>query len=462
MQIGLIGLGVMGRNLALNMRAQGLDVVATDAWESARAWRADGVKVVESAAALVEALEAPRVILLMIKAGAPVDAQLDELKGLLTPGDTVMDGGNSLYLDTGRRDQAYLDAGLGFLGIGISGGAEGARTGAAMMVGGPEDNWKRARPLLEGLAAEADGRPCLAWFGGGGAGHFVKMVHNGIEYAVMQALAEAYALMSGPGGMSAEAAGAQFARWAEGPLGGYLMEITGEILQTQDEDSGGALIHVIADRAGQKGTGAWCAAAGLDFGVPIPAIMEAVTARQISSSTALRQEAQALYGAELDGWAPEQFTDLVAAGLGCTIIASLSQGLQLISAASEEKGWQASLADAAHVWRQGSIMRMKLLDLITEIFADANAPATLVGAAPISRMLMGGADNWRKAVGLATMNGVPAPVMTSSLAWFDAIRTERLPTALVQGQRDRFGHHGFERTDQDGKHHGPWTKSSPS
>jgi len=371
-----------------------------------------------------------------------------------------MDGGNSLYQDTVRRDQAYRDAGLGFLGIGISGGAEGARNGAAMMVGGPEDNWKRAQPLLTDLAAKAQDRPCLAWFGSDGAGHFVKMVHNGIEYAVMQALAESYALMVGPGGMAPAAAGAQFERWAEGPLGGYLMEITGEILQTDDVISGGPLINVIADKAGQKGTGAWCAAAGLDYGVPIPAIMEAVTARQISASTALRQEAQLHYGAQSEGWAPEQFPDLVAAGLGCTIIASLSQGLQLIATASEENGWQAGLADAAHVWRAGSILRMKLLDLVADVFTGPTAPATLVGASPVSRMLLGGSENWRKLVGLATMNGVPAPVMTSSLAWFDAIRTERLPTALVQGQRDRFGHHGFERIDQDGKHHGPWAPAS--
>lgn len=456
MQIGLIGLGVMGRNLALNMRDQGHEVIATDAWESARAWRADGVSVVEDAAALVDALKPPRVILMMIKAGAPVDAQLDELKSLLAVGDTVMDGGNSFYRDTQRRDEDYRAAGFGFLGIGISGGAEGARNGAAMMVGGPEDNWKRAEPLLASLAATAQERPCLAWFGAGGAGHFVKMVHNGIEYAVMQALAEAYALMAGPGGMSAKAAGEQFARWAEGPLGGYLMEITGEILQTEDPVSGGPLIDVIADKAGQKGTGAWCAAAGLDYGVPIPAIMEAVTARQISASTALRQEAQAHYGAAADGWVPDQFTDLIAASLGCTMIAAMSQGLQLISAASDENDWSAGLADAAHVWRAGSILRMKLLNLITEIFAEPQAPATLAGAAPVARMLSGGTQNWRKTVGLATMNGIPAPVITSSLAWFDAIRTERLPTALVQGQRDRFGRHGFERIDLEGKHHGPW------
>lgn len=460
MEIGLIGLGVMGRNLALNMRDAGLKVVATDAWESARTWRADGVQVVDSAATLVEALEAPRVILLMIKAGAPVDEQLNELKTLLAPGDTVMDGGNSFYRDTQRRDTAYQDAGLGFLGIGISGGAEGARTGAAMMVGGPEDNWKRAQPLLTHLAARAQERPCLAWFGADGAGHFAKMVHNGIEYAVMQALAESYALMCGPGGLKPAAAGALFEAWASGPLGGYLMEITGEILQTEDPDSGGPLIDVIADRAGQKGTGAWCAAAGLDYGVPIPAIMEAVTARQISGSAALRKEAQTHYGAQAEGWAPEQFTDLIAASLGCTIIASLSQGLQLIAAASEENGWKAELSDAAHVWRAGSILRMKLLDLVTDVFTGPTAPATLVGAPPISRMLLGGVENWRKVVGLATMNAVPAPVMTSSLAWYDAIRTERLPTALVQGQRDRFGHHGFERVDQEGKHHGPWTETS--
>lgn len=460
MEIGLIGLGVMGRNLALNMRDAGLKVVATDAWETARAWRADGVDVVDSAAALIEGLQAPRVILLMIKAGAPVDEQLSELKTLLAPGDTVMDGGNSFYRDTQRRSAAYQEAKLGFLGIGISGGAEGARQGAAMMVGGPEDNWKRAEPLLSTLAAQAQERPCLAWFGSDGAGHFVKMVHNGIEYAVMQALAEAYALMRGPGAMTPAAAGAVFEAWSAGPLGGYLMEITGEILQTEDQHSGGPLIDVIADRAGQKGTGAWCAAAGLDYGVPIPAIMEAVTARQISGSAALRKEGQLHYGAQAEAWAPDQFTSLIAASLGCSIIASLSQGLQLIAAASEENGWKAELADAAHVWRAGSILRMKLLDLVTEVFASPTAPATLVGAAPISRMLLGGAENWRKVVGLATMNGVPAPVMTSSLAWFDAIRAERLPTALVQGQRDRFGHHGFERVDQEGQHHGPWTKSS--
>ena len=457
-QIGLIGLGVMGRNLALNMRDAGFEVIATDAWESARAWRADGVQVVDSAADLVKALNGPRLILLMIKAGAPVDQQLAELKPLLAAGDTVMDGGNSRYADTDRRESDYLKAGLGFLGIGISGGAEGARNGAAMMVGGPRENWQQAEPVLTRLAAKAHDRACIAWFGGGGAGHFVKMVHNGIEYAVMQALAEAYTMLCGPGGLTPTQAGVQFERWAEGPLGGYLMEITAEILQTADPETGRPIVDVIADKAGQKGTGAWCGVAGLEHGVPVPAILEAVTARQISGSTNLRQEAQIRYGAEADGWAPDHLAELVEAGLGAAIICALSQGLQLIAVASEQNGWDAKLVDAAHVWRAGSIMRMKLLDQAIETFSHGTPPATLVGGAACAAMLSARIENWRKLVGLASMNAAPAPVMTACLAWFDAIRAPRLSTALVQGQRDRFGRHGFERIDQEGRHHGPWAE----
>ncbi|MEM7426788.1 MAG: NADP-dependent phosphogluconate dehydrogenase [Pseudomonadota bacterium] len=456
MQIGLIGLGVMGRNLALNMRDAGFELIATDAWESARAWRADNVRVVESAAELVGALEAPRLILMMIKAGEPVDAQLRELQPLLSAGDTVIDGGNSLYKDTNRRDSTYGEEGLGFLGLGVSGGAEGARNGPAMMAGGPEAGWKHAEPVLSRLAARANGRPCVAWFGAGGAGHFVKMVHNGIEYAVMQAIAETFALLRGPGGLAHADIGRLLEKLSEGPLGGYLLEISAEILQTVDPDTGAPIVDVIDDKAGQKGTGAWCAAAGLEYGVPVPAIAAAVGARQVSGATVLRREAVRTFTGDREAGANGDLAKMAEAALGGSIICALSQGLHLIAKASDQNGWRSNLADAAHVWRAGSIMRMKLLEEAIEAFSASSPVANLVAAPPVANMLSSYLLDWRNAVAEASQAGVPVPVMMATLAWFDGIRTERLPTALVQAQRDRFGRHGFARTDKDGQHHGPW------
>ncbi len=456
MRIGLIGLGVMGRNLALNMRDAGFDVVATDAWESARAWRAKGVEIVESAEALVESLSAPRLILLMIKAGEPVDAQLTELQPFLAAGDTVMDGGNSLYKDTNRRSEAYSRAGLGFLGIGVSGGAEGARNGPAMMAGGPKAGWEQAQPVLSKLAAQANGRPCVAWFGEGGAGHFVKMVHNGIEYAVMQAIAEAYALLRGPGGLNPAEIGRQLEKISAGPLGGYLMEISAEILLTDDPETNRPLIDIVDDKAGQKGTGAWCAAAGLEYGVPVPAIAAAVGARQVSSATVLRREAAGALGSAGTDTAERDLKGIAEAGLAGSIISALSQGLHLIAEASQQNGWTACLADAAHVWSAGSIMRMKLLEHAADAFSPANPVDNFIAAPAVAKMLSGHLPAWRNAVSVAADSGVPVPVMMANLAWCDAIRTTPLPTALVQAQRDRFGRHGFARTDKDGQHHGPW------
>lgn len=459
MQIGLIGLGVMGRNLALNMRDAGFEVVATDAWESARSWRADGVEVVETAADLLKTLKAPRLILLMIKAGEPVDAQLAELEPLLSPGDTVMDGGNSRYTDTERREKAYKEAGLGYLGIGVSGGAEGARNGPAMMAGGTEASWSLAGPVLSKLAAVANGKPCVAHFGSGGAGHFVKMVHNGIEYSVMQAIAEAYALLRGPGQMPPEEIGQFLEKVSKGPLGGYLVEISAEILQTEDPETGSALIDVIDDKAGQKGTGAWCAAAGLDYGVPIPAIAAAVGARQVSGADVLRVEASAIYQSSGGAKPADDLAPLAEAALGGSIVSALSQGLHLIAAASEENGWNAKLADAAHVWRAGSIMRMKLLEQAIDAFSATEPVSNLIAVKPVSERIQSYLPAWREAVSVASTAGIPVPVTMATLAWFDGIRTRPLPTALIQGQRDRFGRHGFARVDKDGQHHGPWAKN---
>ena len=445
MQIGLIGLGVMGRNLALNLRDAGYRPVVWDPWPEARDWRAPEIAPAASLEDLIAALAPPRAILLMIKAGAPVTELCVQLKALLEAGDCVLDGGNSFYRDSDARERLLGTAGLGFLGLGISGGAEGARHGPAMMAGGDATTWARLAPPLQAIAAKADGAVCADYFGGGGAGHFVKMVHNGIEYAVMQAIAEACALLAP--GHSPAAVGALLTRWARGPLAGYLLEITAEILGTRDGPTERPILEVISDVAGHKGTGGWCVAAGLDYGVPIPAIAEAVALRQLSAQSDLRQAMGAVEEpTETTGAATASAADVEDA-LGATIIVALSQGLQLIDAASRENGWQASPQAAAGVWRQGSILRMALLERVTE----GSSAADLLRDDVAIRL-----KGWRRAAATGLSGGLPLPVMTASLAYWNGLTTARLPTAMIQAQRDRFGAHGFARTDRPGTHHGPW------
>ncbi len=452
MQVGLIGLGPMGRNLALNLRDAGHQVIAFDPWPEARDWRAQGVAGARDLAGMVFELDHPRLMLLMVKAGQPVTALARQLAPMLSAGDVVMDGGNSHYKDSEALAAELAGYNVGYLGIGISGGAEGARRGPAMMAGGDQDAWAKAEPLLASIAARCGKARCLNWFGDGGAGHFVKMVHNGIEYAVMQSIAEAASLLAAGGRRPADIA-AIMGAWAKRPLAGYLIEITAEILTTTDAESGGPLIDIVADSAGHKGTGTWCCEAGLDFGVPLPSIAEAVAMRQLSASGNLRRHhgPQPPYAGAREELDPAAIAD----ALGASIAVSLGQGLDLIAAAAREKGWPASPQDAAGVWRNGSILRMALLD---EVMALPGGMPVLA-APPLREHIEAALGGWRQAAAWGLGHGLAIPVTATGLAYWNGLCAARLPTALIQAQRDRFGDHGFQRTDKPGTHHGPWRRA---
>lgn len=436
MKAGLIGLGVMGRNLALSFRDAGHDVSAWDPWPQARNWQASDIAVHDSLEDLVRALPVPRVILLMVKAGEPVRQLAQQLAGLLAPGDVLIDGGNAHFADTEATFRMLHDKGIHFAGLGVSGGAEGARKGPSMMLGCSEAARELLIPLLESIAARHDGKPCVAWFGSGGAGHFVKMVHNGIEYAVMEAIAEAWQLLAASG-LDAGAAGKVIAGWAEGELAGYLMEISGEVLQAKDAASGKAIVDIVDDAAGQKGTGGWTVQQAVDLGVPVPSIMAALTARQVSSHPQLRTRRHSI--AHVTGLQQGTVKDALKA----SIALSLAQGAHLLMTASEQHGWHIELAEAARVWRQGSILRMALLDS----FADGTA---LMKAAHMNR------DALAQAVTAAMQGSVAVPVFSAGLGYLDMCDAATLPTALVQLQRDRFGAHGLQRKDTGETFHGPW------
>jgi len=385
----------MGRNLALNARDSGFEIIATDSWQSARHWSSPGIAVVDAAAVLVAALPPQRTVLLMVKAGDQVDREIAGLVPHLAPGDVVIDGGNSHYRDTERRAAELEARGVGYLGLGVSVGAEGARHGPAMMAGGGEPAWRTARDLLLPLAARAgDGAPTLWRFGDGGAGHFVKMVHNGIEYAIMQAIAECHGLLAGLGALAPEAIAATLERWNAGGLAaGFLLEITAEIAATRDAETDGYLLPHVSDVAGQKGTGAWTVQAGLDYGVPLPSIMEAVSARQISGQAGTRQAFRAAVGDGPRAGRSEGLAADLEAALVAAMVTSLCQGLHLYAVAAREHGWHPGLTAVLRVWRAGSVLRMGLLDDLAgrldgrEAVAD---PLALTGvaeavAAPPSR-----------------------------------------------------------------------------
>jgi len=437
--IGLIGLGTMGRNLALNLRDQGTAVQCWDPWEDARSWTADGVAVHQAVDTLVAALPAPRLVILLVKAGEPVDEAMNLLRPALQPGDAIIDCGNSHSADTQRRAAELSDDGLHFAGIGVSGGAEGARHGPAMMAGCDETVWERLRPLLEPVAASVEGRPCLEWFGRDGAGHFVKMVHNGIEYAVMQAIAEVCHALHFGGSLPH----AQIADLLAGADQGYLVEITREILTTPDED-GAPLIARIGDDAGQKGTGTWCVEASLNLGAPVPAIAEAVAQRQLSSGPARGAAAPVPAGLSVEVFG------MAGPAIDAATAAALQQGIGLAAVASAVHDWRVTPGAMAAAWRAGSILRMPVLSELMSTAAEAD---------PLVEMIDRGLPALRAFTIAAQKARQPVPVLASALAWTDAQDLSVLPTRMVQAQRDRFGDHGFRRTDRDGTHHGPWNRT---
>lgn len=464
-QVGLIGLGTMGAALALNIAEKGHDVVVfnrttekTHRFVEAAGELRSRLTATETLAAFVAAITAPRTIILMVPAGDPVDEQITALLPLLDPEDLIVDAGNANFRDTNRR---MRDLDQPFLGIGVSGGEEGARHGPAIMVGGPHENFERVRELLRALAAKHEGEPCADWMGEEGAGHFVKAVHNGIEYADMQLIAEIYGVMRDGQGLPAGEIGDVFARWNEGPLRSYLVEITAAVARAGDAASGGPLLDVIVDAAGQKGTGRWTAIEAQHLGAAIPVIEAAVAARNMSAQRSERAAMQAIFGDPHSAIDRDELgLDTLEAALLCAKILCYDQGFRLIAAASETFGWSLDGARIARVWREGCIIRSDMLGDMAEAFVSGRA-TSLMAAPTFAERLARSHQALREVVICAVRHGLAAPALSAALGYFDTMRTSRGTANMIQGQRDYFGRHGFARLDDDNNdsgsgRHGPW------
>jgi 6-phosphogluconate dehydrogenase len=395
----------------------------------------------------------------MVKAGAPTDAVIEEFAPLLEPGDMIVDGGNAHFEDTRRREAALRERGLHFVGTGVSGGEEGALNGPSIMPGGSRESYEALGPLLEDISAKVDGVPCCTHVGPDGVGHFVKMVHNGIEYSDMQLIAEAYDLLRHAGGMEPAQIAEVFRGWNTGRLESYLIEITAEVLAHTDAATGMPFVDLVVDQAEQKGTGRWTVQIALDLGVPVSGIAEAVFSRSLSGSADLRAAARGLPGprpAKLEGAAAERLVDDVEQALYASKIVAYAQGFNQIQAGSAEYGWDIDPGAMATIWRGGCIIRAAFLDRIKAAYdADRNLPSLLVDDY-FRDAVAGAQDSWRRVVATAASLGIPAPGFATALAYYDGLRAERLPAALVQGQRDFFGAHTYRRTDRDGSFHTLW------
>ncbi|MRH92015.1 NADP-dependent phosphogluconate dehydrogenase [Nocardia sp. SYP-A9097] len=464
-QIGVTGLAVMGSNIARNFARNGYtvalhnrSVAKTDALLAEHGGDGDFVRT-ETVEEFVAALEKPRRVLIMVKAGDATDAVIEELAAAMEPGDIIIDGGNALYTDTIRREAAMAARGLNFVGAGISGGEEGALNGPAIMPGGPKESYESLGPMLESIAAQVDGVPCCTHIGPDGSGHFVKMVHNGIEYADMQLIGEAYNLFRDALGFDAKQIADVFTDWNSGELESYLVEITAEVLNQVDAKTGKPLVDVIVDAAEQKGTGRWTVKSALDLGVPVTGIAEAVFARALSGSRAQRKAAQGLASGQLSEKPTDvaEFTEAIRQALYASKIVAYAQGFDQIEAGSTEYNWDLHPGDLATIWRGGCIIRARFLNRIKDAYdADPDLPSLIL--APYFREAIETAiDSWRRVVATATLLGIPVPAFASSLSYYDALRAERLPAALTQGQRDFFGAHTYERIDLPGKFHTLWS-----
>lgn len=454
--IGLIGLAVMGQNLVLNMADHGYRVAVfnrtTSKVDDFLDGPARGTSIIGtySLDELVASLEKPRKVMLMVKAGEVVDHFIDALVPLLEPGDVIIDGGNSHYPDSTRRTALLREKGLRFIGTGISGGEEGARHGPSIMPGGDPEAWPLVKEIFQSIAAKVDGEPCCQWVGQDGAGHFVKMVHNGIEYGDMQLICEAYSLMENALGMSCDDMHEVFKRWNTGVLDSYLIEITADILAMKDVD-GEPLVDKILDTAGQKGTGKWTGISALDLGVPLTLIGEAVFARILSSLKDQRVRASGILGPRPNVAKNEDVDDCIKAlhdALYASKIISYAQGFMLMREAAEEQGWDLNYGEIALMWRGGCIIRSTFLGNIRDAFDKNPQLENLALDTFFTDALRMAETGWRKAVLLAVSHAIPAPAFTSALSYFDGYRSERLPANLLQAQRDYFGAHTYERTDK--------------
>jgi 6-phosphogluconate dehydrogenase len=463
--IGVVGLAVMGSNLARNLASRDGNTVAifNRSYEKTQLLLDEhpeaGFVPAKDYAEFAASIAKPRTALIMVQAGKGTDAVIDELCKVFEPGDIIIDGGNSLFTDTIRREKAVRETGINYVGAGISGGEEGALHGPSIMPGGSAEAWETIGPILKSIAAVAEGEPCVTHVGTDGAGHFVKMVHNGIEYADMQLIAEAYDLIRRGTGKSPAEIAEVLAEWNKGELESYLIEITAEVLKQVDAETGKPLVDVILDQAGAKGTGAWTVQTALDLGVPVSGIAEAVFARGLSSKPDQRAAAANLPGPD-DSWtveSPEEFIEDVRLALFASKIVAYSQGFDEIVAGAKQYDWDIKKGEIAKIWRGGCIIRAQFLNRITEAYADDNGLVALLTAPYFVEALERAQGSWRRIVSMAAHSGVPSPAFSSSLAYYDGLRADRLPAALIQGQRDFFGAHTYKRIDKDGIFHTLWS-----
>jgi 6-phosphogluconate dehydrogenase len=466
-QIGVVGLGVMGANLARNMESKGFPVVGYDLdagkTQAFLSGPAKGAAIIGATSPdeLMRALERPRRVLMMVPAGPAVDSVIDHLRPYTEPGDILIDGGNSHFADTDRRSDALAAGGFHFVGAGVSGGEEGALHGPSIMPGGSPEAWQALRPILRAIAAKADdGEPCVAHMGPRGAGHYVKMVHNGIEYGDMQLIAEVYDLLSRGAGLSARGIAAIFADWNEGELRSYLVEITARVLAEVDPNTGGPLVDSILDEAQQKGTGKWMSQNAFDVGAPIPTVNAAVEARLLSALKGERVRASAVLAGPAsridDGRG--RLVEACRQALYASKIMSYAQGMAMLRLASAEYGYGIDPADVAGIWRAGCIIRATLLADIRAAFRRDAGLSNLVIDAAFRDAVAERQDGWRDTVRTAVAHGIPVPAMSASLAYYDSYRSHRLPANLTQAQRDFFGAHTYRRVDRDGVFHTDWTR----
>ncbi|OXM15805.1 NADP-dependent phosphogluconate dehydrogenase [Paenibacillus herberti] len=467
-QIGVVGLAVMGKNLALNIESKGFTV---SVYNRSRE-KTDEILAESSGKNLfpaytieefVASLEVPRKILIMVKAGGPTDAVINELVPHLEQGDIIIDGGNAYFPDTERRSKDLEAKGFRFVGAGVSGGEEGALKGPAIMPGGPESAYKLVEPILTGISAKVNGDPCCTYIGPGGAGHYVKMVHNGIEYGDMQLITEAYHLLSSVLGLSTDELHEIFTEWNKGELDSYLIEITADIFSKKDPETGKAMVDVILDSAGQKGTGKWTSQSALDLGVPLSIITQSVFSRFLSAMKEERVHAsKVLNGPKLVPYTGDKavFIEAVRKALFASKICSYAQGFAQMRAASDEFDWNLRYGDIAMIFRGGCIIRARFLQNIKDAYDRDSELKNLLLDDYFKNVVESYQGAWREVVTAAVASGIPVPGFSSALAYFDSYRTERLPANLLQAQRDYFGAHTFERTDKEGSFHFEWMDSS--
>jgi 6-phosphogluconate dehydrogenase len=464
---GMIGLGTMGRNFLLNIGEHGISGVGYDLDAGKRALLLQEgvgmpVSVGESLTDFLSKLESPRNVMLLVPAGPIVDNVIAELVPYLDKDDLIIDGGNSHFTDTERRIADLETKGVGFMGIGVSGGEEGARHGASIMPGGKREFYDRIDKTLQAVSAKVNGDPCVAYMGTGSAGHFVKMVHNGIEYGMMQLIAETFDFMQHVLRMEYPEMRRTFSEWKDGELGSFLIEITAEVLRKTDGETGNPLVSMILDTAGQKGTGKWTSQAAMDFGVPIPTIDSAVTMRQISARKSMRVRAAGDYNSiQTSADLSRSRTSIgeLKDALLCAFVITYAQGMALLQSTSVEKNYGLNLAEIAKIWRGGCIIRSKLLETIRQAYENDPMLENLMLDKTLAQILRSRSASLRKAVVAFNESGTPAACFSSALAYFDAMRSERLPANLIQAQRDFFGAHTYQRTDKEGTFHTPdWDK----